>query len=273
MDRIDSNSREKLLDDSSVDITEQPLPSRLSSVHRRRPTQQPHRRSPIELVVKFVFGTIFLFLLLLLCMYAGSKTLFDTEDKAEPGEKVLVEPKIRDCRSTGCHNDFECVSVAADFACFIPPCPATVYECQPKASLKDPEDAMFSILPVNVAPSQDNGADRLDKGGDADDLTTDRYGESIQITEGYYACIQQHNGRRSWRHPTESCNTCRCNPRGGVSCTKMLCKPGNRPESRKEGTTSYASHLLTTVAWQVNAEAGASDATTRIASVVIDIWN
>ncbi|KAJ2735717.1 hypothetical protein IW152_001355 [Coemansia sp. BCRC 34962] len=274
MDRIDSSSREKLLGDSSVDIAEQSLPSRLSSVHRRRSAHQQPRRSPIEIIVKFVFGAILLLLLLIICVYAGSKTLFDTEDRAEPGEKVLVEPKIRDCRSTGCHNDFECVSVAADFACFIPPCPSTVYECQPKAILKDPEDAVFSILPVNVAPGQDKDADhRLDMGGDADDPTTDRYGESVQTTEGYYACIQQHNGQRSWRHPTEPCNTCRCNPRGGISCTKILCKLGNRPESRKEATTSYASRLLTTIASHIGAEAGASNAATRVISIVIDIQN
>ncbi|KAJ2753854.1 hypothetical protein GGI19_002830 [Coemansia pectinata] len=268
MDRNDPTISEKLLGSGSEDIADQTPP------HPTR-QQQQRRRSPVEIVVKVIFGAICLFLLAIICTYAGSKTIFDTTSKAkvEPGEKVLVEPKIRDCRSIGCFNDFECVPVAADFACFIPPCPSTVYECQPKASLKDPEDALFSILPVNAAPSQDKEAGRMSKGGDADNFTTDRYGKPIQLTEGFYACIQQHNGQSSWRHPTEPCNTCRCNARGGVSCTKMLCKPGNRPEPGKEATTSYASRLLTTIMSQISAEAGAgvSSVTPRYTSIVIDI--
>ncbi|KAJ2039607.1 hypothetical protein IW146_006783 [Coemansia sp. RSA 922] len=268
MDRNDPTISEKLLgSNSSEDIAEQTSPSKLSSAPRSHPTrQEQRRRSPVEIAVKVVFGAIFLFLLALICTYAGSKTIFDTtrKDAAEPGEKVLVEPKIRDCRSTGCFSEFECVPVAADFACFIPPCPSTVYECQPKASLKDPEDALFSILPVSAAPSQSE---------EAYSFNTDRYGKPTQLTEGYFACIQQHNGQSSWRHPTEPCNTCRCNARGGVSCTKMLCKPGSRLESVKEATTSYPSRLLTTIMSQISAEAGAgvSSATPRFTSIVIDI--
>lgn len=41
--------------------------------------------------------------------------------------------------------------------------------------------------------------------------------------KGRYACLQQHGGQQSWRHPKEPCNICHCNAWGGVSCTKMLC--------------------------------------------------
>ncbi|KAJ2821368.1 hypothetical protein GGI24_004237 [Coemansia furcata] len=269
MDRNDSSSNEKLLGDSSIDIAEQP--SQQPTAFRRHSTRQQPHRSLIEMVVKLVFGAISVFLLVIICVYAGSKTIFDTNDKVESGEKVLVEPKVRDCRTTGCFNDFECVPVAADFACFIPPCPSTVYECQPRAALKDPEDALFSILPVNVAPGQVKEADRLDKAGDADNYTTDLYGKPSQLTEGYYACIQQHNGRRSWRHPTEPCNTCSCNALGGISCTKMLCKPANRPDPVNDVATIYASRLLTTVMTQISAGPGVSRATPQYTSTVIDI--
>ncbi|KAJ2899155.1 hypothetical protein IWW38_001096 [Coemansia aciculifera] len=262
MDRSESTS-EKLLGASNAEHHLSPPPP------MRRSQRQQHR-SLVDLAVKVVFGFIFTFLLVMTCIYAGSKTIFDTDglsstgkDKAVPDEKVLVEPKVRDCRSTGCFNNFECVAVAADFACFIPPCPATVYECQPNAMLKDPEDALFSIQPISAARNEQDKGENVDSG-----YITNIYGESIQLTEGYYACIQQNGGKRSWRHPTEPCNTCRCNPRGGISCTKMLCKQGDQPRG------SYASRILTTVMSLVDPEAGASisgTSTPRYTSIVIDI--
>ncbi|KAJ2744285.1 hypothetical protein GGI20_003076 [Coemansia sp. BCRC 34301] len=271
MDINDTTTHEKLLDAASR-----------PQWHQR----QQQRRSLIEIAVKVVFGAIFAFLLVIVCMYAGSKTIFDTSgsSKADSGEKVLVEPKVRDCRSTGCLNEFECVPVAADFACFIPPCPSTVYECLPNAMLKDPEDALFTIQPISDAPSgpdaHTNDANvEYNRGSDVDgDITTDLYGEPIQLTEGYYACIQQHNGQRSWRHPMEPCNLCRCNPRGGVSCTKKLCKQGSQPDhhisKEQVETPTYASRILTTVMSLIDAEAGASGssgATPRYTSIVVDI--
>ncbi|KAJ2581007.1 hypothetical protein GGH95_002295 [Coemansia sp. RSA 1836] len=288
MDNNDVSLSEKLLDASDTRSSEQHSPVQPPPSPRRPQMQQ--RRSLVEVAVKVVFGAIFTFLLVIICTYAGSKTIFDTDstskDNTASGEKVLVEPKVRDCRSTGCFSNFECVPVAADFACFIPPCPSTIYECLPNAMLKDPADALFSIQPVSAALlGQDvhkgKGDGGSDKGGDVDNSsTTDLYGEPIQLTEGYYACIQQHSGQRSWRHPTEPCNTCRCNPRGGVSCTKMLCKQPSQPNlaSSKEGVgaPSYASRLLTTVMSLVDPEPDASvsgTATPRYTSIVIDIQN
>ncbi|KAJ2008717.1 hypothetical protein H4R26_000036 [Coemansia thaxteri] len=243
---------------------------------RDRHQQRVQRHPLVEKAVKTVFATLSVFLLALICLYAGSKTLFDTTSSsggAGSGDKVLVvEPKVRDCRTTGCFNDFECAPAAADFACFIPPCPSVVYECMPKAALADPKDAVFSIQPVNAAfdpneAGKAKDASQRDGSNDADNTTTDAYGEPIQLTEGYYACVQQHNGRRSWRHPTEPCNTCRCNARGGVSCTKMLCK------QKDQANPGFASRLLTTVMSPVRADhgAGAGGPTPRYTSIVIDI--
>ncbi|KAJ2725195.1 hypothetical protein GGI07_001457 [Coemansia sp. Benny D115] len=231
--------------------------------------QQNQRLSRImERGVKTAFVLVSLLLLAIVCTYAGSNTIFksDSSEKGREGLEPLPKNIVGDCRTTGCNNNFECVEVKTDFACFVQPCPKTVFECLPNAMLKDPADAVFSIQPL-VPPSGEMGGDLGDFAGG--------------LTEGFFACVQMHGGKSSWKHPTESCNTCRCTAGGGISCTKMMCLDGKMDGLRKamaKASADEMSHVLTTVMTPVDppADAKARDpenTSQYFTSVVLDIWN
>ncbi|KAI9503960.1 hypothetical protein GGI25_000843 [Coemansia spiralis] len=143
-----------------------------------------------------------------------------------------------DCRTTGCHNGFECVKVNANIACLAKPCPSVVFQCLPPSMLDDPKDAVFSIQTVgepstsgvaethNNHPSEGSQSDRKNK-----------------LTEAFFSCLQAHDGKMVWNHPVETCNLCRCLPNGGISCTKKLCnvnKKLNPSESASNSASSSA---------------------------------
>ncbi|KAJ2841352.1 hypothetical protein GGI22_007925, partial [Coemansia erecta] len=108
-------------------------------------------------------------------------------------------PENDDCRKTGCNDNSACVKLDSPVACFTAPCPPARFLCLPLAT---PDDSTDTPTPPTSA---------------------DGPGINNKFAEAFFACLKEHNGSVVWNHPTESCNTCRCLPGGGVSCTKKLC--------------------------------------------------
>ncbi|KAJ2855155.1 3'-5' DNA helicase, partial [Coemansia erecta] len=252
------SSREKLVlhinDDSQHTVSSSPGP-----LHQRH-----HCHSAmLGKTVKTMFALVSLFLLAILCTYIGSKVIFDysstDRNSAEQsngdgngdgrkGLAPLPQNEIKDCRTSGCFNNFECVEIKVDQACFVQPCPSVVYECLPPAMLNDPADAMFSIQPA----SQGNG-----------ELGNDDLDSSGELTQGYFNCLQQHGGKSIWNHPDQPCNTCRCTTTGSIACTKMFCIPHSKPGSPAGQNTIMADssepYTLTTIMSPVPNPAGKED--------------
>ncbi|KAJ1852904.1 hypothetical protein LPJ73_002741 [Coemansia sp. RSA 2703] len=232
---------------------------------------RPSRRSSdvIERTVKVMFSLISLLLLAIVCTYAVSNTFFEVSDgdkqgnaQVREGLEPLAENKIRDCRTAGCYNNFECVEIKVDQACFVQPCPSVVYECLPPAMLNDPADAMFSIQ----AAAQETG-----------EINSDDSDSAGELTEGYFACVQQHGGKNSWKHPTQSCNTCRCSANGTVACTKMLCKPANLSfsdmisKAKAHESRTLTTSMMVVPAFKTNSDDSSENTSQLFTSVVIDI--
>ncbi|PVU88515.1 hypothetical protein BB561_005816 [Smittium simulii] len=46
-------------------------------------------------------------------------------------------------------------------------------------------------------------------------------------TPEYKKCKAEHGNKRTWKHKTHPCNNCWCNPKGGITCTRM-CPDGTQ---------------------------------------------
>ncbi|KAJ2776487.1 hypothetical protein GGI15_004832 [Coemansia interrupta] len=129
--------------------------------------------------------------------------------------------------------------------------------------LNDPADAMFSIQAAAADDTEEINSDDSDRTG--------------ELTEGYFACVQQHGGKSSWNHPTQPCNTCRCSANGSVVCTKMLCKPSDLSFSDMISMAEAdESRILTTVMVAVPGskaiyDDGSENTSLLFTSVVIDV--
>ncbi|KAI8322535.1 hypothetical protein GQ54DRAFT_304010 [Martensiomyces pterosporus] len=261
---MDPGNREKLLRKGPSDSGEL---EGVLPINARRRNPRHSIQSRVDFLVKAAFGFVAVMLLVIICTYAGSNTVFSApggDEDARRGE--VFENKARDCRSTGCNGDFECVLVEADFACFVPPCPTAVYECLPNAVFDDPDDAIFSIQRGNPDANR-----AMRKAGSATP-TEEAADVSEEPSEAYYACLQQHGGQSVWRHPKEPCNTCRCTEQGRVACTKRLCNPGNLDFSAFSSRADPGqARVQTTIMVPVSGSNSAAGASAMYTSIAIDI--
>ncbi|KAJ2500599.1 hypothetical protein GGH96_002642 [Coemansia sp. RSA 1972] len=214
--------------------------------------------------VKAVLALVAVALVVTMCAYAGSKTLFEIVPGWLGREGSTPNNIPGDCRSSGCRNGFTCSAVDAQVACFVGPCPSKFYECIPTAMVGKPDATEASILPI----SAENSPVMAQPSPDAEPDVPN--GKSQRITEAFYSCVQQHDGQTTWMHPVDGCNTCRCTLRGTVACTKMLCSPGIHAADAVSQAVNQAGDVHTTV---MVALASASGDTESIfyTSVPIDI--
>ncbi|KAJ1813897.1 hypothetical protein LPJ75_002992, partial [Coemansia sp. RSA 2598] len=145
------SSREKLV--VHINDDGQHNASSIGPFQQQQP-QRYHHSAMLERTAKAMFALVSLFLLIILCTYIGSKTIFDSssagksageatgDSDGRKGLAPLPQNEIKDCRAAGCYNNFECVEVKVDQACFVQPCPSVVYECLPPAMLNDAADAV-----------------------------------------------------------------------------------------------------------------------------------
>ncbi|KAJ2518462.1 hypothetical protein H4217_003318 [Coemansia sp. RSA 1939] len=134
-------------------------------------------------------------------------------------------PHHPDCRKTGCDSDSACVKLNAHMRCYAQPCPPELFLCLPLALPENPKDA--------VAPIQNSDASNTDR-TDNHAHKSPSPGRKHKITEAFFDCLRAHDGNVVWTHPTDKCNTCRCLPGGGISCTKRLCSAiGTHPGSEE----------------------------------------
>ncbi|KAJ1773614.1 hypothetical protein LPJ74_000530 [Coemansia sp. RSA 1843] len=95
-----------------------------------------------------------------------------------------------------------------------PSYPVPLFLCLPLATPDDSKNA--------TPPSHGTDGSHADgTSGHPPDASSP--GRKNKITEAFFTCLKAHNGNVVWNHPVETCNTCRCLPGGGVSCTKKLC--------------------------------------------------
>ncbi|KAJ2162585.1 hypothetical protein GGF46_000588 [Coemansia sp. RSA 552] len=263
MDRL--HDSEKLLEDGAAPAT---VP--------RRPARAHPRRNILAVVAKAALLLAAALVVLAVCMYADTQAVLDAmpawmgggidrnrERPAGGTEKLLAG----DCRSSGCRGDFECVQVDANIACFVSPCPSTLYMCVPPGAANTPDAAFASILPIGLengpVMAQPSPAEPDETHADAAAVDGD-----AKVTEAFYSCVLQHGNRSSWLH-ADSCNTCRCTPTGGVACTRKLCIPASKtPEEVKQALNQAGNDIHTTVIVPMDGEEGGSAVYT---SVAIDV--
>ncbi|KAJ1935910.1 hypothetical protein EC988_008343, partial [Linderina pennispora] len=191
----DSTDHEKLLNASEQQHRRADIES--SEAGQRR--AQLLRQKRIERVVQYVFGGIFLLLVVIITTYAVSNTIIGCADPVEEQQDAarLMDYNELDCRTTGCNRNFECVLLDAEFECANPPCKKSIYQCVPAAMFED-SDKVVSIqaappmikraMPVQTAQLQ---ADLLSLAA-VDELEGD-------IPPALAKCIENHDGRSIWR--------------------------------------------------------------------------
>ncbi|KAJ2712690.1 hypothetical protein H4R19_002624 [Coemansia spiralis] len=172
-------------------------PAQLDSVPRQSATRRVAKCATMMLAA--------LLLVAALCACTRHKALHAALSRWRGHGDATSELFAGDCRLTGCQNGFVCAPADAKIACFMAPCPATLYTCVPPDMVDTPDATVAAIQPVLASASPES-----------------RPG-SGKLTEAFYACTQKHGGQATWKRPGDECNTCHCTPHGTVVCTKVLC--------------------------------------------------
>ncbi|KAJ2769559.1 hypothetical protein IWQ56_002503 [Coemansia nantahalensis] len=181
-----------------------------AAARRDSPVQQDTAQRPsatrrVAMVAAMVLATMLIVSTLCACIkhdaFRAALSRWGAHGDAAP------ELFAGDCRRTGCQNGFVCTPSDASIACFMAPCPASLYTCVPPDMVGKPDATAAAILAPAMAQASPEAAP-----ADGD-----------KVTEAFYACTQSHGGQATWKQPGSECNTCRCTPRGTVVCTKMLC--------------------------------------------------
>ncbi|KAJ2848913.1 hypothetical protein IWW36_003003 [Coemansia brasiliensis] len=214
--------------------------SELPTAHTRQPQQGHSAWGLVRKVFKAVFALVATLLVIAICAYTGSKLLYGKTPCWPGRDGSMSNYDTNDCRSSGCHDGFTCAPVNAHVACFVGPCPSTLYECIPSAMVGMPDSSQVSILPISaenspiMAQASPESPAPLPEGDQ-------------RITEAFYSCVQKHGGQTSWTHPIDGCNTCKCTLSGSVACTKMFCSPVNQNDDAVSRAINQVSDVHTTV--------------------------
>ncbi|KAJ2631373.1 hypothetical protein H4R22_002025 [Coemansia sp. RSA 1290] len=236
--------------------------SELPAAYTRQPQQRHSACSLVKKAFKMLFALVATLLIIAICVYTGSKLLYGKMPCWRDQDGSPSSHEVNDCRSSGCYDGFTCAPVIAHVACFVGPCPSTLYECIPSAMVDQPDSSQVSILPI----SAENSPIMAQASPESPVPLPD--GDQ-RITEAFYSCVQKHDGQTSWTHPVDGCNTCKCTLSGSVACTKMLCSPVNQ-DAAVSRAINQLSDVHTTVMVPLASASGEAEST-LYTSVPIDI--